>query len=67
MVLWGSISLVQSLMKQHLIDEYHLQLCPIITGGGKPLFSASDNYANMNLIEFKKYETGMIFLRYEPE
>jgi dihydrofolate reductase len=67
MVLWGSISLVQSLMKQHLIDEYHLQLCPAITGGGKPLFPESNHYINMHLIEWKKYETGMMFLRYEPK
>ncbi|MCW3106179.1 MAG: hypothetical protein JWQ09_685 [Segetibacter sp.] len=67
MVLWGSISLAQSLMKQHLIDEYHLQLCPTITGGGRSLFPQGDSYVNMNLIELKKYETGMIFLRYEPK
>lgn len=67
MVLWGSISLAQSLMKLDLIDEYHLQLCPIITGGGKSLFTESSNHVNMNLIELKKYETGMIFLRYEPK
>ena len=66
MVLWGSISLAQSLMKQNLIDEYHLQLCPTITGGGKSLFAEGSNYVNMHLIELKKYETGMIFLRYEP-
>lgn len=67
MVLWGSISLAQSLMKQNLIDEYHLQLCPVITGGGKTLFPESSNYANMHLIGVKKYETGMVFLRYETD
>jgi dihydrofolate reductase len=66
MVLWGSISLAQSLIKENLIDEYHLQLCPTITGGGRPLF-AEGNYMNMNLIELRKYETGMIFLRYQPK
>lgn len=67
MVLWGSISLAQSLMKENLIDEYHLQLCPTITGGGRTLFAESSNYVNLNLIELKKYERGMIFLRYKPE
>jgi dihydrofolate reductase len=35
MVLWGSISLVQSLMQQNLIDEYHIQLCPVLTGAAE--------------------------------
>ena len=38
MVVWGSISLAQSLMKENLIDEYHIQLCPVLTGGGRNLF-----------------------------
>jgi dihydrofolate reductase len=67
MVLWGSISLAQSLMKQNLIDEYHLQLCPTATGGGRSLFPEADNYMNMKLIELRKYETGVIFLHYEPK
>lgn len=66
-VLWGSISLAQSLMKYNLIDEYHLQLCPTIVGGGRSLFPAGDSYVNLNLIELKKYETGLIFLHYEPK
>jgi dihydrofolate reductase len=37
-VLWGSISVAQSLMKENLIDEYHVQLCPVLTGGGRSLF-----------------------------
>lgn len=66
MVLWGSISLAQSLMKHHLIDEYHLQLCPVATGGGRPLFTELDAYMNMKLMDLKKYDTGTVLLRYQP-
>lgn len=66
MVVWGSISLAQSLMKQNLIDEYHLQLCPAAIGGGRALFPEADSYRNMKLVEHKKYDTGVIFLRYVP-
>jgi dihydrofolate reductase len=66
-VVWGSISLAQSLMKQNLIDEYHLQLCPTAIGGGRPLFPEAGSYRNMKLIELKQYTTGLIFLRYVPK
>ena len=64
MILWGSISLAQSLMQNNLIDEFHLQLCPTVVGSGRPLFNTS---MSMDLIETKEYETGIIFLRYKPK
>ncbi len=33
----GSISVAQSAMKENLIDEYHIQLCAVLTGGGRNL------------------------------
>jgi dihydrofolate reductase len=64
MVMWGSISLAQSLMRRNLIDEYHLLICPTITGGGTSLFPKGENY-QFNLVEIKRYDTGVIFSRYE--
>ena len=63
-VIWGSISLAQALMKARLLDEYHLNLCPTITGGGRPLFPQDDHYLNVQLADFRKYETGVMRLRY---
>lgn len=65
-VLWGSISLSQSLMKANLIDEYHIQLCPTLTGGGRQLFPDLDGYKNLKLTGSRKYGTGVIFLNYQP-
>jgi dihydrofolate reductase len=67
MVMWGSISLAQSLMNENLIDEYHLQLCPVLTGGGRTLFPAFSDHKKMQLTETRKYNTGTIFLNYEPK
>ena len=61
MVMWGSISLTQSLMRENLIDEYHIQLCPVLTGGGRSLFSQQMNFAQLNLLEVRKYNTGTVF------
>jgi dihydrofolate reductase len=63
-VIWGSISLAQSLMKENLIDQYHIQLCPVLTGGGRPLFPAGINFSKFNLTEVRKYDTGTVFLNY---
>lgn len=66
MVLWGSISLAQSLIKENLIDEYHLQVCPTITGGGRLLFPDLEGYKKLKLVNVRKYDTGVMFLHYEP-
>jgi len=66
-VLWGSISLAQSLIKENLVDEYHLQICPTMVGSGRPLFPDLNSYKNFHLVNFKHYDTGMMFLHYEPK
>ncbi len=63
----GSISLAQSLMNENLIDEYHIQLCPVLTGGGRKLFSQQINFEQLNLLEIRQYNTGTVFLNYEPK
>jgi len=65
MVIWGSIAVAQSLMKENLIDEYHIQLCPVITGGGKRLFPEQINFGLLKLVEVRQYNTGTVFLNYE--
>jgi len=64
-VLWGSISLAQALMKDNLIDEYHIQLCPVLTAGGRSLFAQNINPGELNLTDIRRYNTGIIFLNYQ--
>lgn len=64
MVLWGSISLAQSLMKEGVIDEYQLRICPVALGEGRPLFPEGISTLNMELLETKAYDNGVVFLRY---
>jgi len=66
MVIWGSISLAQSLMSENLVDEYHIQLCPVLTGGGRNLFFQEMNLKPLKLLEVRQYDTGTVFLNYEP-
>ena len=64
MVIWGSISAAQALMKEGLIDEYHIQLCPVLTGGGRKLFTEDTGTEQLDLLELRKYNTGVVFLNY---
>jgi dihydrofolate reductase len=66
MVLWGSLSLAQDLIAADLIDEYHLQICPTLVGGGRPLFPSLQSYARFKRVNVRTYDTGVVFLHYEP-
>ncbi|HTF18364.1 MAG TPA: dihydrofolate reductase family protein [Chryseolinea sp.] len=64
MMLWGSISLTQALIKADLIDLYKIRLCPTVVGGGRPLFPVFDHYKSLKLVEQGSYENGLIYLSY---
>jgi dihydrofolate reductase len=66
MVIWGSISLAQSLMSEGLIDEYQLVVCPVVLGSGKPLFRDTDSL-NMKLLKTKSFDRGTVLLAYAAE
>jgi dihydrofolate reductase len=67
LVLWGSLSLAQDLIDADLIDEYHLQICPTAVGGGRPLFPSLRSYARFKRANVRTYDTGVVFLHYEPK
>lgn len=63
-VLWGSITLAQALMREELIDEYHIQLCPVRLGSGRQLFPGDLPMSRLELVDVRKYNTGTVFLNY---
>lgn len=66
-VVWGSLTLAQSLLRAGLVDECQLYLCPMVLGAGKPLFAPDAGLQAMRLLEATRYESGVILLRYVPE
>ena len=49
-----------------LIDEYQLMLWPVVVGGGKP--SLPSNVPVMfKLLEERRFESGMVYLRYQTQ
>lgn len=66
MVLWGSISLAQDLMRANLIDEYQFRVVPVLLGGGIPLFSKAGK-ASMELTNTKAYPSGLLLIEYRRQ
>jgi dihydrofolate reductase len=64
MVIWGSISLAQSLMKDGVIDEYQLIVCPVVLGSGRPLFPEKNESFDMKLLKTKSFDRGTVLLAY---
>lgn len=63
----GSGTLVQSLLEADLVDELELMLCPVVLGVGKRLFKEGMSTRTMSVLEVKAFDTGMTFLRLQPE
>ncbi|HJU69286.1 MAG TPA: dihydrofolate reductase family protein [Gemmatimonadaceae bacterium] len=64
MVMWGSLSLAQSLMREALIDEYQLIICPVVLGTGRPLFAEQNESIGMQLVSTKSFDRGSVLLVY---
>ncbi len=62
---YGSGNLVQTLLKNDLIDELWLKIFPITLGKGKRLFEAGTIPAAFTLMETKTSPSGVIFANYK--
>ena len=68
MVLWGSLSLAQDLIAADLIDEYHIRLCPTAAGRRATVVPhASRATRTFERVNARLYDTGVVFLHYEPQ
>jgi dihydrofolate reductase len=66
-ILVGSRSLIVSLLKLNLIDEFQLCVQPIIAGKGLPLFENINNRIDLKLLKTKTFNSsGSVTFYYEP-
>jgi dihydrofolate reductase len=61
----GSTGLAQTFMQLGLIDEYRVNVNPIVLGRGKPFFANLDHSLPLKLLESRTLRSGVIALRYE--
>lgn len=63
---YGSSTLVQTLMKHNLIDEYRVAVHPLVLGGGTRLFTDGGVRTTLQLSDARKLESGVVELVYLP-
>jgi dihydrofolate reductase len=61
----GGAEVVNELLKYNLIDEFIISIIPILVGNGTKLFKDGRPETNLNLVDSKSFETGLIQLHYK--
>lgn len=64
LVVWGSITLAQALIESDEVDEFHLHICPVLTGGGRSLFANETKMTNLTLLESNQFENSIVLHKY---
>jgi dihydrofolate reductase len=60
-------TLASAAMRAGLIDEYVLVTAPVLVGGGKPFFTALDDWVSLELVETRTFPDGVLLTRYETK
>ena len=63
--IWGSSKLIRELLQRNLVDEFWLNIHPIILGKGKKLFDESAMPAAFTLVESTATPSGVIMAHYK--
>jgi len=62
---YGGVRFARTLVQQDLLDEIHLDVCPVILGVGQPLFTDLMRRTNLRLRETVTYDSGATMMHYE--
>jgi dihydrofolate reductase len=62
----GSGNLIQTLMRDRLVDLYRLWIFPLVIGSGKRLFADGTVPGGLSLVAGKVSSTGVVMATYEP-
>jgi dihydrofolate reductase len=66
-LVYGGAGFVSSLIKEGLIDEYHLLVNPAAIGSGMTIFKSLDRTQKFSAIQSKLYSCGITVLSYKPK
>ncbi|HEY4111997.1 dihydrofolate reductase family protein [Puia sp.] len=65
-IAYGGERFVRSLLKEDLIDEYHLFVNPAAIGKGLTIFGGLERYKKFGLVAATPFECGIVVLQYKP-
>jgi dihydrofolate reductase len=65
LLVFGSMTLVQTLTQHALVDEYRLLVYPVVLGNGKRLFNEGTR-TTLKRAEVKPHGADVVLLRYRP-
>ena len=65
-ITYGGANFVSALIKNELIDEYHLFINPTAIGRGMTIFGELDRIQNLNLVKSTSFSCGIVVLKYLP-
>jgi dihydrofolate reductase len=60
--LWGSLTLMRSLLDTGVVDEVQMRVCPASRGKGTHIF---EDRQDLKLLEATPFDNGVVLLRYE--
>lgn len=66
-IAYGGASFVSALIKEALVDEFHLFVNPVAIGKGLSIFGELTNRQNLKLRKAIPFACGIVVLHYEPK
>ncbi len=66
-IVYGGANFVSALIKEGLIDEYHLFINPTAIGNGMTIFKELNDKLNLALVKSTSFACGIVVLHYEPK
>jgi dihydrofolate reductase len=66
LIKYGNGPLDAVLMKERLIDEFHVLLTPVAAGTGQHMFESVPNSPGLRLEDVKAFKNGVVLLVYAP-
>jgi dihydrofolate reductase len=60
----GGANLLQSFLRENLVDQFRLYVHPVVLGRGRRLFAEAEKPQDLRLVETRTFSSGVVLLRY---
>lgn len=64
--MWGSATLLQTLLQHQLVDRFRLMTFPLVLGSGRRLFNQGNLPISMRPVDLRVTDLGIVIGTYEP-